>query len=211
MQRRTFLQGVGIAALGAAPCAPEPALASAASPSPAPSTSPTPFPWDMCAQSAALPYDHPLGLKMRVLDGPDLDLVSYRGKAVLLNIFATWCGPCNNEMPYVVEAATEFADRGLVVVGIDAREPDDTVRAFRKKYGITFPIAMDHNGGFVRALEAGRSSDTVAYPVSLFIDPSGYLYCVQNGAMSRYELRYRIDHFLAESFASPSPSPTPTA
>jgi len=141
-----------------------------------------------------LPYDHPLGLKLRALDAPDFDLVKYRGKAVLLNIFATWCGPCNNEMPALVEAA-----------------PDDAVRAFRKKYGIATPIAMDQNGGFTRALEVGTDASAhVEYPVTLFIDPQGYLYCVREGDMDAAQLTYRIQHFLtasASELASPSPQP----
>jgi peroxiredoxin len=92
----------------------------------------------------------------------------------------------------VVEAAQDYASRGLAVIGIDAREPDDTVRAFRKRYGITFPIAMDANGTFVSVLELGRNESTITYPVTLFIDPKGYLYCDLVGSTGRAELRYRI-------------------
>ena len=67
-------------------------LAATAVPSPHPSASPNP--WQLCDQNPILPYDHPLGLKMRVLDGPDFDLVKYRGNPVWINIFATWCEPC---------------------------------------------------------------------------------------------------------------------
>jgi thiol-disulfide isomerase/thioredoxin len=183
--------------------------APSASPSPAPA--PTVKPWDQCLKSDVLPYDHPLGLKLRALDAPDFDLVKYRGKAVLLNIFATWCGPCNNEMPALVEAAQTYASQGLQVVSIDSRESDDAVRAFRKKYGITTPIAMDQNGGFTRALEVGTDASAhVEYPVTLFIDPQGYLYCVREGDMDAAQLTYRIEHFLtasASELASPSPQP----
>jgi thiol-disulfide isomerase/thioredoxin len=148
---------------------------------------------------------------LRTLDGPDFDLLKYRGKAVLLNIFATWCGPCNKEMPALVEAAETYASRGLQVVSVDSRESDDAVRAFRKKYGITTPIAMDVSGGFTRALEVGaQSGASVEYPVTLFIDPNGYLYCVREGGMGDAQLTYRIEHFLtvsAPELASPSPAP----
>lgn len=182
------------------------ALAGGASPSPSPTASPNK--WDECDVDAALPYDRPLGLKMRVLDGPDFDLVKYRGQPVLLHIFATWCGPCNREMPHIVEAAADYAPRGLSVVGIDSMEPDDTVRAFRKRYGITFPIAMDANGTFVKVLEVGaRSSADINYPVTLFIAPNGYLYCDLIGSRGRREMRYRIERFL-EASAAPQPSPS---
>lgn len=178
------------------------ALAGGASPLPSatPSPGPTSDKWSECDVSPALPYDRPLALKMRVLDGPDFDLLKYRGQAVLLNIFATWCGPCNREMPYVVEAAADYASRGLAVIGVNSREEDNTVRAFRKRYDITFPIAMDANGTFVQVLEVGlKSLSDIIYPVSLFVSPKGYLYCDLVGGVGRAELRYRIERFLAAS------------
>lgn len=186
------------------------AFASSASPLPSSSPSASPSPWDQCEQSNALPYDRPLGLTMRVLDGPEFNLMKYRGQAVLLHIFATWCGPCNREMPHVVEAAQDYASRGLAVIGIDAREEDDTVRAFRKRYGITFPIAMDANGTFVNVLELGRNESTITYPVTLFIDPKGYLYCDLVGSTGRAELRYRIERFLSASANEVSPKASPS-
>jgi thiol-disulfide isomerase/thioredoxin len=136
-------------------------------------------------------------------------LVQYRGKAVLINIFATWCGPCNKEMPALVAAAQTYASRGLQLVSIDSRESDDAVRAFRKKYGITTPIAMDQNGGFTRALEVGVQSRPVEVPVTLFIDPAGYLYCVRDGDMDDKQLTYRIERFLTASAAELKSSPPP--
>jgi thiol-disulfide isomerase/thioredoxin len=203
-----FLLALLLALTGASPA---PAATPSPSASPSPVASASANPWDECLKSAALPYDRPLGLKLRALDGPDFDLMKYRGKAVLLNIFATWCGPCNHEMPALVTAARTYASRGLQVVSIDSRESDDAVRAFRKKYDITTPIAMDQNGGFTRALEVGAQRGTpVEYPVTLFIDPAGYLYCVRDGGMDDDQLTYRIERFLtatAAELATPSPQP----
>jgi thiol-disulfide isomerase/thioredoxin len=183
---------------------------------PSPSATPLARTWDQCEKSDALPYDRPIGLKMRVLDGPEFDLTKYRGKAVLLNIFATWCGPCNHEMPALVETADAYADRGLRVVSIDAWESDNDVRAFRKKYGVDFPIAMDERGSLIYAMEVNfrGSPHDIEFPVTLFIDPNGFLYCQRTGGMSARELRYRVEHFLAASAPSitastPSPSPSP--
>ncbi|HZV77292.1 MAG TPA: TlpA disulfide reductase family protein [Candidatus Babeliales bacterium] len=199
MDRLEFLSALAAALAGAAPVP---------SPSPSPTTSSNP--WDECTTSGALPYDRPIGLKMRVLDGPDFDLIKYRGQAVLLHIFATWCGPCNKEMPYVVEAAADYAPHGLAVIGIDSREQDNTVRAFRKRYGIAFPIAMDADGTFVQVLEVGMKHGTVNFPVTLFIDPDGYLYCDLVGGVSRGQLRYRIERFLTASAGALKPAASPT-
>lgn len=161
----------------------------------------TPRPWDACDRNTTLPYDRPLGLRMRVLDGPDFDLVKYRGYAVILHIFATWCEPCALEMPAIVRASQRYADRGLRVVGIDFRESDDTVRAYRKRFGITFPIAMDERGGFVSNLEVGTAGASLAFPVSLYITPAGYLSCYVRGATAHEdaELDYRIQKFLKDA------------
>lgn len=147
---------------------------------------------------------------MRVLDGPNFNLIAYRGQAVLLHIFATWCGPCNREMPYIVEAAQEYAPHGLAVIGIDTGEKDNTVRAFRKRFGIPFPIAMDADGTFARVLEVGDKGATINFPVTLFIDPNGYLYCQVVGGMSPTELHYRIEHFLTVSAPALAPKSSPS-
>lgn len=196
MDRALFIQSV-LAAL-------------AASPSP----SASPLPWDICTKNPVLPYDHPLDLKMQTLDGPDFHLLSYRGSAVLLNIFASWCGPCNKEQPALVELAAQYAPQGLVTVGINDREPDDVVRHYRKKFNIGFPIAMDRTGVFTQALQAGSHRDIEKWiPTSLFITPQGYLYCYISESFSRDELDYRIKKFLADAppTVTPGPSPTPSA
>jgi thiol-disulfide isomerase/thioredoxin len=185
------------------------AIAAAVSPAPSPTASA--FPWDLCDNNPALPYDHPLDITIKVLDGKDFHLRDYRGQAVLLNIFATWCGPCNYEEPHLVAASVKYAPMGFTVIGINDREADDTVRAFRKKYAIPFPIAMDREGGFTRALQVGTSLTTsVEFPVSLFITPAGYLYCYLQGAMSPDEMTYRIEKFLKDAPPVPTPSPSPS-
>lgn len=194
MDRATFVQA---------------ALAEVAAPSPTASNNP----WDMCSTNQVLPYDHPLDLKMETLDGPDFHLLDYRGRSVLLNIFATWCPPCNEEQPGVVELAARYASQGLVTVAINDREPDDVVRHYRKKYAITYPIAMDRTGGFTVALQAGtRRGMQLEYPTWLFVTPQGYLYCYFQDSLDRAELEYRIKKFLANAppTLTPSPSPSPT-
>lgn len=181
-------------------------LSAAAMPAPSSTPSPlataTPFPWDTCDQNPTLPYDHPLELKMRVLDGPDFDLMHYRGYATILHIFATWCGPCAEEIPVLVQLANQYYGKGLRVVGIDVQESDNTVRAYRKKYAIPFPIAMDQNGGFSYNMEiGGKSSGNVVFPVDLFITPAGYLYCDKQGTTKAplREMTYRIEKFLKDA------------
>jgi thiol-disulfide isomerase/thioredoxin len=176
---------------------------------PEPSVEPTPNPRFKCRRNPGLPYDKPLSLKLETLDGPDFDLEAHRGKLVLLNIFATWCGPCREEAPFVVRLAQKYAARGLYVVGIDDNEPDDTVRHFRKEFSITYPIAMDRKSIVSKNLE-GTTDESL--PSTLLVGPRGYLRCYVPGEMDRDELEYRIERGFAgsESNLHPDPQALPT-
>ena len=72
-------------------------------------------------------------------------LADYKGKVVLLNVWATWCEPCRVEMPSIEKLYREFGPRGLVVVGVSVDDPgsEDRIRDFVKEYGLTFEILHD--------------------------------------------------------------------
>ena len=81
-------------------------------------------------------------LKVKDLDGKELSLQAYRGKVVLLNFWATWCGPCRAEIPSLIRIQEAYKDR-LQVIGIDVDDNDEEqIRAFVKKKGINYPVAM---------------------------------------------------------------------
>jgi len=78
------------------------------------------------------------------LDGTQVRLSDLRGKIVLLNFFATWCGPCNAELPHLQETWDEFADNdGFTMLVVDREESHETVREFTSRKGYTFPLAID--------------------------------------------------------------------
>lgn len=159
---------------------------------------------------SALPYDKTIGLTMRVLDGPDFDLVKYRGYVVWINIFATWCPPCNAEQPEIVRLARRYYDRGLRVIAMDGMETDDTVRAYRKKYDIPYPIAMDEDGGFTLALQKSKKPGSVFYPAHLLFTPQGYLSYFGVEEIDTENITSRIEGLLSLVEPSPSPGPVPT-
>jgi thiol-disulfide isomerase/thioredoxin len=171
--------------------------------------SPSPMPTER-KRVPGLPYDKTIGLKMRVLDGPDFDLVKYRGYVVWINIFATWCPPCNDEQRDVVALAQRYYGRGLRVVGMDAEEGDDQVRRYRKKYAIPYPIAMDEDGGFTRALQVGQRAGDVFYPGHLLFTPQGYLSYFNTGGIDLENMTSRIEGLLTLVDPSPAPGSLPT-
>lgn len=78
---------------------------------------------------------------MKDLDGKDVPLSTYKGKVVLLNFWATWCGPCKAEIPGFVELQEKYKD-DLVVVGFSVDDPADKARAFAAEYKMNYPILL---------------------------------------------------------------------
>jgi cytochrome c biogenesis protein CcmG/thiol:disulfide interchange protein DsbE len=81
------------------------------------------------------------------LDGDgELALSSLQGKAVVLNFWASWCLPCKDEAPYLEQVWKENRERGLVVVGLDAKDFRRDARRFADRFGLTFPLVFDGPG-----------------------------------------------------------------
>lgn len=78
---------------------------------------------------------------MKDLDGNNVELASYKGKVVLLNFWATWCGPCKAEIPGFVELQEKYKD-DLVIVGFSVDDPADKAKAFAAEYKINYPILL---------------------------------------------------------------------
>jgi thiol-disulfide isomerase/thioredoxin len=78
---------------------------------------------------------------LKDLDGKDVSLASYKGKVVLLNFWATWCGPCKAEIPGFVELQDKYRD-DLVIVGFSVDDPADKARAFAAEYKMNYPILL---------------------------------------------------------------------
>ena len=79
---------------------------------------------------------------LRDLSGESVQLSKQRGEVVLLDFWATWCGPCRYDMPFVQNLAERYRDRGLRVFGINA-EPADTAAAYLRENELTFPTLQD--------------------------------------------------------------------
>jgi peroxiredoxin len=107
------------------------------------------------------------GFELPLLDGGSVSLVSLRGRVVLLNFWATWCAPCEAEMPAMqrLHAALAGKDFALVAVSLDTGR--DEVEKFRQRLGLTFPIALDP------AKDVSTAYQTYRYPESYLIDRDG--------------------------------------
>lgn len=90
-------------------------------------------------------------------------LADYRGDVVLLNVWATWCGPCRVEMPSIQNLYADFAPRGfkVVAVSVDPAGTEDHIRAFADSLGLTFEILHDPAGDIQRAYRTTGVPETV--------------------------------------------------
>jgi peroxiredoxin len=106
--------------------------------------------------------------KLSALSGGEHSLEEFRGKAVILNFWASWCGPCRQEMPSLEAIYQRYKDRGLVVVGVSVDEEGwGPVREFLQSVPVTFPILLDQEQKVTEKYETFR------VPETYFIDPQG--------------------------------------
>jgi thiol-disulfide isomerase/thioredoxin len=82
-------------------------------------------------------------LELRDLDNRVHRLADYRGKVVLVNFWATWCGPCRDEMPSIQELKRKLAGRPFVVLAVNLDEPESRIRKFLNEVRVDFPVLLD--------------------------------------------------------------------
>jgi len=116
------------------------------------------------------------------LDGENVSLSDFKGKPVLINLWATWCGPCRIEMPAVQSRFERYQDDGFVVLAVNFDEKRGDVQAFRDEFGLTFQMLLDP-GAEVQKLYRTRS-----YPSSFFVDRNGVIQVQHIGVMTEGNL-----------------------
>ncbi len=125
--------------------------------------------------------------------GHPYTLSELRGKAVLVNIWATWCPPCRAEMPALESYYEQYRGQGLVILGINATNQDYPLNIvpFAEQYDLTFPILLDETG------EVARRYELRSLPSSYFIARDGSIAeVVVGGPMSGALLKTYIEEIL---------------
>ena len=130
-------------------------------------------------------------------DKSQMSLADFRGKYVLLDFWAVWCGPCHADFPEVKLLNEMYKDRGLVVIGVHDNSVDaDSVRQHAKEQGLTFPIVVDRRDG--TTVDAyGKIGAVVGFPNYVLIGPDGKI--VEDNRMSFYKFEYIRKHLFANA------------
>jgi cytochrome c biogenesis protein CcmG/thiol:disulfide interchange protein DsbE len=109
------------------------------------------------------------------LEGGYGSLAEYRGRYVLLNFWASWCPPCEQEAPLIAKAQAELSRYGGTVLGVSYKDSRSEALAFLKAHHLTFPNLRDRTGAFAEAF------GTEALPESFLIDPAGRIVEISRG------------------------------
>jgi peroxiredoxin len=121
---------------------------------------------------------------LRTLDGQKLRLGEQRGRVVLVNFWATWCGPCRQEMPHLNKLYEKYKSSGFVLLGVNVDDDTRQAAGVADKLGVKFPVLPDADK------RVSRQYDLSAMPSTVLIDRDGKVRYLHRGYQSGYEDTY---------------------
>lgn len=124
---------------------------------------------------------------LKSITGGNLRLSEHRGEVVLLNFWASWCGPCRQEMPLLNTLHERYAKLGFSVIGVNVDKDPALADKILKDIPVTFPILLDDSGAVT------GSYNVSAMPTSVLIDRDGNMRYLHKGYKPGYELEYETE------------------
>jgi peroxiredoxin len=126
--------------------------------------------------------------------GTSFNLADYKGKVVLLNFWATWCGPCKLEIPWFVEFEKNYRDKGFAVLGISMDEEGwEVVKPYLDRSKVNYRIAIGND------MMAQQYGGVESLPTSFLIDRNGKIAAVHVGLVSKGDYQKDIEHLLGSA------------
>jgi len=129
----------------------------------------------------------PLQFTLKDMNGVDVKLASFKGKVILLNFWATWCGPCRAEIPSLIELQKQYAD-DLVVLGFSVDDPVDKLKPYAKEFQINYPVLV----GLGREDVQEAFGPLWGIPVSVIIARDGTIQRKHSGIASKEQFEREI-------------------
>ena len=136
-------------------------------------------PAEAIAPAAAAP-----DFTLRTMNGPNLRLAEQRGRVVMVNFWATWCGPCRQEMPHLNRLYEKYRASGFVLLGINVDDDTRNAADVAAKLGLKFPVLLDTDKG------VSKLYDLSTMPSTVLIDRDGKVRYVHRGYLTGYEDTY---------------------
>lgn len=125
------------------------------------------------------------------LDGKKVQSSEFAGKVIILDFWATWCGPCRMEIPGFIELQKKYEKLGLVVVGVSLdQDGTEVVKAFKEKFGVNYPLVM----GDAKVVEAFGGVEAI--PTTFIIDRAGRIVNQHVGYADKAEFEREIKPLL---------------
>ena len=136
------------------------------------------------AQAAIAPSSPAPDFTLKTLEGPNLRLQEQRGKVVLLNFWATWCGPCREEMPQLNKLFEKYRPLGFTLLGVNIDEDPRNAANVATQLGVKFPVLLDTDKRISKLYQLSTMPSTV------MIDRDGRVRYVNRGYKTGTELEY---------------------
>jgi thiol-disulfide isomerase/thioredoxin len=121
---------------------------------------------------------------LRSMKGPPMRLSEHLGEVVIINFWATWCGPCRQEMPLLDELYGKYQRAGLVLLSVNIDEAAEPAIEMAQTLRVSYPVLFDTRK------EVSRAYDVSAMPVTVLVDRAGVVRYVSEGYKPGYEKRY---------------------
>ena len=136
------------------------------------------------ATGAVAPQASAPDFTLRTLNGPNLRLAEQRGRVVMVNFWATWCGPCRQEMPQLDRLYQKYKSSGFVLLGVNVDEDARKATDVAAKLGVTFPVLLDTDKA------VSKLYDLSTMPSTVIIDRDGKVRYFHRGYLAGYEDNY---------------------
>lgn len=150
--------------------------------------------------------NHPVAPDFSLTDinGARLALSDYKGKVVLLDFWASWCGPCRVEIPWFVEMQEKYREQGFAVLGVAMQDTPESVTKFYQAFHLNYPVAMGNSN------LAAQYGGIFGLPTSFVIGRDGRIYSEHSGTTGANVFQSEIEQLLAEKPGAEDPKFTPS-